>query len=66
MKLNKTQLAQVVITALYDRPRLVPADHWAVKARVRLTKDVLIHQYILAVRALKSVGREHLADEIWQ
>jgi len=66
MKLNKTQLAQVVVTALYHHQRLVPADHWAVKARTRLTKDVLVHQYIMAVAALKSVGREHLADEVWR
>jgi len=65
MKLNKNQLARVIVTALYHHQRLVPADHWAVRARVRLTKDVLIHQYIMAVAALKSVGRGHLADEVW-
>ena len=58
-KLTKTDMARVILMALWNSPSLPAADYGGVKIRVkRCSRDTLKSQYKLAVAALKSVGRE--------
>ena len=54
-RLTKLQMAQVVVTALYNMPALAPADHPEVVMRAKRGDVVtLTRQHGLAVKAIQS------------
>lgn len=55
MRHTKTDLARVIVTALYNRPELVRADHPEVIRRARRgTVESLTRQHKLAMAAIES------------
>lgn len=54
-RLTKTQMAQVVVTALYNMPALASADHHEVVLRAsRGTVESLTRQHKMAMDAIQS------------
>jgi hypothetical protein len=55
MRLTKTDMARVVVTALYNMKSLAPADHPQVVRKVRaLTADQLKYEHKLALAVIES------------
>ncbi len=55
MRLTKTDMARVVVTALYNMKALAPSDHPEVVRKVRtLNVEQLKHQHKLAMAAINS------------
>lgn len=55
MRLTKTDMARVVVAALYNMKALPPADHFQVTRMVRRSShDELSHQHKLALAAIES------------
>jgi len=53
MRLTKNDMARVIVTALYNRPALVAADHPEVIKRARRNSvETLTRQHHMAVRVL--------------
>ena len=56
MRHTKTDMARVIVTALYNKPALVAADHPEVIKRARRgTVESLTRQHKLAMAAIESV-----------
>lgn len=56
MRLTKIDMARVIVTALYNRPALVAADHPEVVKRARRgSVESLARQHKMAVDAINSV-----------
>jgi hypothetical protein len=56
MRLTKIDMARVIVTALYNRPALVAADHPEVVRRARRgSVELLTKQHEMAMRAIQSV-----------
>jgi hypothetical protein len=55
MRLTKLDMARVIVTALYNKSALVPADHpEAVRRAKNGTVEQLRHQHKLALAAIES------------
>ena len=58
MRLTKNDMARVIVTALYNKPELVAADHPEVLRRAaRGTVESLSRQHSYAMAAIQSVQR---------
>jgi hypothetical protein len=57
-RMNKAQLAQVIVMAQYNLPTMPAADDPRIAIYSRPRRDTLVRQHALAVDALISAGRD--------